>query len=190
MIHITQKIFIGMKQKKKWKKSSKWPTLPIRRTDLHRVKKGNRILRYGCPPLALFHVLVVQLETYSPWICYCQAHGKNTFSIRNLKVNLLHAGSVYNMKSLLCFVNWTRQITIFSSKAISAFLPNVSISNQLNYFSFWKTFGFDQLNYFSYFRFGEIITFWKNPLNNIMIINIMLELNWSKIEWTLLGISA
>ena len=160
--------------------------------DWPRVKKGNRILRYGCPPLALFHVLVVQLETYSPWICYCQAHGKNTFSIRNLKVNLLHAGSVYNMKSLLCFVNWTRQITIFSSIAISAFLLNVTISSriarvtltsviilkinamstlarifrtiisdQLNYFSFWKTFGFDQINYFSFFRFGEMITFWK-----------------------------
>ena len=112
------------------------------------------------------------------------------WSLKNIKVNLLNAGSVYNRKSLFCFVNWTRQITIFSSIAISAFLPNVSISNQLNYFSFWKTFGFDQLNYFSYFRFGEIITFWKNPLNNIMIINIMLELNWSKIEWTLLGISA
>ena len=89
------------------------------------------------------------------------------WSLKNIKVNLLNAGSVYNRKSLFCFVNWTRQITIFSSIAISAFLPNVSISNQLNYFSFWKTFGFDQLNYFSYFRFGEIITFWKNPLNSI-----------------------
>ena len=93
----------------------------------------------------------------------------------------------WKKKSMLGPTNFNSKINLSKQKIRNVRTTRMSIlarifSNQINYFTFWITFEFNQLNYFSYFTLGKIMTFWKNPIDNKMIINIILELNWSKIE--------